>query len=393
MKPFFRILTLILLCTACHNTVSEGQIVQNRITPGAERLELYGPTIHNRKVGLIVNQTSTVRQTHLVDELRNHNINIIRIFSPEHGFRGKADAGEQLSNAVDVASGLPIVSLYGKKKKPSRTDLEDIEVLVFDIQDVGVRFYTYISTLHYVMEAAAEANIPIIVLDRPNPLISYVDGPVLDPEYKSFVGMHPVPVVYGMTIGEYAQMINGEGWLDGHKKCQLEVIPVDHYSRMANYILPIKPSPNLPNNVAIGHYPSLCFFEGTSVSVGRGTDFPFQVIGHPSFTDPTFSFKPLSGPGSKYPKHEGLLCKGESLQRVKPNMARLDLSYLQSYYKNLSEQKIKFFNEDNFFNLLAGTDQLKKDIISGKSEDEIRASWMPGILDFQLMRKKYLIYK
>ncbi len=393
MNPFLRILTLIFLCTACHNTASEGQTVQNRITPGAERLDLYGPILHNRKVGLVVNQTSTVSQTHLVDEFRDHKINVIRIFSPEHGFRGKADAGEQLSNEVDAVSGLPIVSLYGKKKKPSLTDLNDIEILVFDIQDVGVRFYTYISTLHYVMEAAAEADIPLLVLDRPNPLISYMDGPVLESEYKSFVGMHPVPVVYGMTIGEYAQMINGEGWLEDHKRCQLEVIPIDHYNRKASYILPIKPSPNLPNNIAIGHYPSLCFFEGTTVSIGRGTDFPFQVIGHPQLTESTFSFTPKSGPGSKYPKHEGLLCQGESLQRVKPNMSKLDLSYLQHYYKNLNDQQVAFFNEDNFFNLLAGTDQLKKDIISGKSEDEIRASWQPGILDFQLMREKYLIYK
>lgn len=393
MNPFFKVLTFILLCTACQNTVSKGQTIQHKITPGAERIDIYGPMLHNSNIGLIVNQTSTVKSKHLVDELLSRDLNVIRIFSPEHGFRGQADAGEQLSNEVDKVSGLPIVSLYGKHKKPRSEDLAGIDMLVFDIQDVGVRFYTYISTLHYVMEAAAEANIPLVLLDRPNPLISYTDGPILEKEFKSFVGMHPVPVVYGMTIGEYGQMINGEKWLKDGMQCQLEVIAIENFSRRAQYILPIKPSPNLPNNVAIGHYPSLCFFEGTTVSIGRGTPFPFQVIGHPNVDASSFEFTPQSGAGSKYPKHEGQLCKGENLQQVKPKKNQLDLTFLQEYYKKLNGQNIAFFNDDNFFNLLAGTDQLKEDIIAHKSEDEIRASWQPGLIEFQMMREKYLIYK
>ncbi len=339
-----------------------------------------------------MNQTSTVKGKHLVDYLSEGGVNVQKIFTPEHGFRGTADAGEKVDSEKDETTGVDIVSLYGKKKKPTPEDISDLDILIFDIQDVGVRFYTYISTLHYVLEAAAENNIPVIVLDRPNPLSRYVDGPILEPEYKSFVGMHPVPVVYGMTIGEYALMINGEGWLANGIEAKLEVIPIDNFTHDSTYILPIKPSPNLPNSIAIGHYPSLCFFEGTTVSVGRGTDAPFQQIGHPKFSQSDFSFTPKSGPGAKYPKLENKECIGLDLRRVAPDYTKLDLGYLIKFYENLSAQEQPFFLDSNFFNLLAGTDQLKKMIIAQVSESEIRAMWEPGLIDFKLKRKKYLLY-
>jgi len=296
MKSIFQFFLILLFCFSCVNSGTNGQVEEGRITPAAERTDLYIPQILGKKVGLIVNQTSTVRGKHLVDYLAQGGITIQKIFTPEHGFRGKADAGEKVSSEIDSSTGIEIVSLYGKKKKPEQADLKEIDILIFDIQDVGVRFYTYISTLHYVMEAAAENNIPLIVLDRPNPLSMYIDGPVLEQEYKSFVGMHPVPVVYGMTIGEYALMINGEAWLAEGIKAELEVIPIANYNHDSTYILPIKPSPNLPNNIAIGHYPSLCFFEGTTISVGRGTAAPFQQIGHPEYSLSDYHFTPKSGP-------------------------------------------------------------------------------------------------
>jgi len=394
--------TLLLLTSfnlACDQKQDPPQLVAfnsadtGRITPAAERPDLYLPRLIGKKVAVVVNQTSRVKDKHLVDMLLDKGVAITKIFSPEHGFRGVADAGQKVANQVDSQTGLPIISLYGKNKKPSQQDLSGVDILVFDIQDVGVRFYTYISTLHYVMEAAAESNLPVIVLDRPNPLGSFIDGPVLEEAFKSFVGMHPVPVVYGMTIGEYALMINGEKWLADGIKSDLQVIPLNNYTHSAQYILPVKPSPNLPNNMAIGHYPSICFFEGTTVSVGRGTNKQFQVIGHPAYTGSDFSFTPVPMPGAKYPKNENLLCKGLDLSQVKPHRTRLDLSYLINFYTNLKSQNVPFFNEDNFFNLLAGTDQLKAQIIAGTQEEEIRAGWAAGLLDFKMMRKNYLLYK
>ena len=392
MKSIIHLVLVLIICFSCVTTTSKGQANIGRITPAAERIELYLPQIIAKKVGLIVNQTSTVKGKHLVDYLSEGGVNVQKIFTPEHGFRGTADAGEKVDSEKDETTGVDIVSLYGKKKKPTPEDISDLDILIFDIQDVGVRFYTYISTLHYVLEAAAENNIPVIVLDRPNPLSRYVDGPILEPEYKSFVGMHPVPVVYGMTIGEYALMINGEGWLANGIEAKLEVIPIDNFTHDSTYILPIKPSPNLPNSIAIGHYPSLCFFEGTTVSVGRGTDAPFQQIGHPKFSQSDFSFTPKSGPGAKYPKLENKECIGLDLRRVAPDYTKLDLGYLIKFYENLSAQEQPFFLDSNFFNLLAGTDQLKKMIIAQVSESEIRAMWEPGLIDFKLKRKKYLLY-
>jgi len=392
MKSILQISLVIIFCLSWVATGSKGAVSQGRITPAAERTEQYIPQLLGRKVGLIVNQTSTVKGQHLVDYLSKGGISISKIFTPEHGFRGEGDAGEAIDSEVDVTTGIEIVSLYGKKKKPATTDLSGVDILVFDIQDVGVRFYTYISTLHYVMEAAAENGIPLIVLDRPNPLSAYIDGPVLEEAYKSFVGMHPVPVVYGMTIGEYAQMINGEQWLDKGIKADLNVIPVENYTHDSSYILPIKPSPNLPNNIAIGHYPSLCFFEGTTVSIGRGTTAPFQQIGHPAYDRGSYSFIPTSGAGAKYPKLENEICKGIDLRTVLPLTNRLDLSYLVDFHNRLSKSGIPFFLESNFFDLLAGTDQLKTMLIAQASESEIRAMWEPGLIEFKLIRAKYLLY-
>ena len=337
-----------------------------------------------------MNQTSTIAATHLADYLLERDISVVRLFTPEHGFRGKEDAGAKVSDGRDPKTGLSIVSLYGKNKKPSAESLEGLDVLIFDIQDVGVRFYTYISTLHYVMEAAAEQGVKVIVMDRPNPHAHYVDGPVLKEAFSSFVGMHPVPVIYGLTIGEYAQMINGEAWLSEGIKCDLTIIPVSNYLRSDQYILPIKPSPNLPNNLSIGHYPSLCFFEGTTLSVGRGTTMPFQIIGHPGL-EMDFTFTPQSTEGARYPKHENELCTGLDLRNIKPASA-LDLSYLITMHDEMKSRKLPFFNDDNFFNLLAGTDELKKDIISQKPLEEIKASWEKGLIDYKIKRRQYLIY-
>ncbi len=364
----------------------------HRIVVGAEKTETYFPQLLNKKISVVVNHSSRVGQTHLVDTLLSTGINIKNIFSPEHGFRGTADAGESINDGTDSKSGLPVFSLYGKYKKPSPEKLNGVELIVFDIQDIGVRFYTYISTLHYIMEAAAEQNIPVIVLDRPNPLRHIIDGPVLERPLKSFVGMHPVPVLYGMTIGEYARMINGESWLQDGIKCNLTVIPIDNYDEESRYILPIKPSPNLPNSIAIGHYPSLCFFEGTSLSIGRGTDFPFQVIGHPELLEQPFQFEPRSTSGAKYPKHEDEVCYGFDLRKVMPDQQKLNLDYLINFYQQCQKHHITFFNENNFFDLLAGTESLRKMIIDGLDADSIRASWQENIEGFELVRKKYLLY-
>lgn len=390
------ILFLILGCFEGNNQIISTEVTVNtddgKLYTGAELTNAYVELLEGKRVGLVVNQTSLIDDKHLVDSLLSYGHDVTTIFAPEHGFRGKADAGEKVDDGVDVKTGLPIISLYGSNKKPHKDQLAEVDILVFDIQDVGVRFYTYISTLHYIMEAAAENNIPVIVLDRPNPNIHYIDGPVLEPEFKSFVGMHPVPVVYGMTIGEYAQMINGESWLDNGIKCDLTIVPCGNYERHQSYVLPVKPSPNLPNALSILHYPSLCFFEGTTMSIGRGTAFPFQVIGHPELSG-DFTFTPVKTDGAKYPKHENKTCKGNDLRKLRPLKNQLDLSFLIQYYKEAQAKDVTFFNDNNFFEKLAGTSSLREMIKDGKSINEIRASWQEDINNFKIIRDKYLIYR
>ncbi|WP_460539379.1 exo-beta-N-acetylmuramidase NamZ family protein [Echinicola sediminis] len=371
----------------------EKQQDQAPILPGADRPDLYLPLLKGKKVALVANQTSVLTQRnkqHLVDFLLDEGIAVQKIFVPEHGFRGDADAGEVVKNDTDKETGIPLVSLYGNNKKPSKEALMDVDILVFDFQDVGLRFYTYISTMHYIMEACAEQNKPLLILDRPNPNADYIDGPVLDMDYQSFVGMHPIPVVHGLTMGELAQMINGEGWLKGGAKADIKVIPVANWDHSMPYSLPIKPSPNLPNDVAIRLYPSLCFFEGTDISVGRGTYFPFQVYGAPDPKYGSFTFTPESIQGmSKQPPHEGKTCYGTDL-RQEPLSHTFTLNYLLEMYQK-SGAGASFFN--NFFDKLAGTDQLRKDILAGKTEEEIRKGWQQGLDAYKTNREKYLIYE
>jgi len=366
------------------------------IITGAERVAFYHPLLKDKKVALVVNQTSIVKDKHLVDTLLKLGVNIQVIFAPEHGIRGKADAGEIISDTKDSKTGLPVISLYGKKKKPLAEDLRNVDVILFDIQDVGVRFYTYISTLHYVMEACAENNLPLILLDRPNPNAYFVDGPMLDPAYKSFIGMHPVPVVYGMTIGEYAQMINGEGWLTNKATCKLTVIDCKNYTHDSYYELPVKPSPNLPNIRSVLLYPSTCFFEGTTLSLGRGTEKQFQVIGHPKISS-AYSFTPMPNEGAKDPPLNGQKCYGTDLSNVTTGSIiqskKIDLSYLLEYYKKMTNLNEKFFLDNNFIDKLAGSDQLRKQILAGKNEQEIKETWKPSLVAFHKIRAKYLIYK
>ncbi|MBE7629555.1 exo-beta-N-acetylmuramidase NamZ family protein [Tenacibaculum piscium] len=363
----------------------------------ADRTNLYLSKLKGKNVAIVANQTSTVsikgRSKHIIDYLyTDENIAVKKVFAPEHGFRGKADAGETVIDGVDTKTQLPIISLYGKNKKPSQTQLKNIDVVIFDIQDVGARFYTYISSLHYVMEACAEAKIPVIILDRPNPNAHYIDGPVLEMKHTSFVGMHPVPVVYGMTIGEYGQMINGENWLknslNNNIKCDLTVIPLENYTHNTPYNLPIKPSPNLPNATAINLYPSLCFFEGTNVSAGRGTDKQFQIYGAPYLKKTPFSFTPQANEGAKHPKYKAQICHGENLQGNK-KLSSLNLSWLLKTYK---EAPKKYFFT-TFFTKLAGTKKLQHQIEQGLSEKEIKKSWQKEISEFKKIRAKYLLYK
>ncbi|MDO5510572.1 MAG: DUF1343 domain-containing protein [Weeksellaceae bacterium] len=363
--------------------------------PAANNPESYLPKLQGKKIGLVANHTSIVEQDsrqHLVDFLLSHNIQITAIFAPEHGFRGTADAGEHIKDGKDAKTGIPLISLYGNNKKPTPAQLKNIDILLFDIQDVGARFYTYISTLHYVMEAGAENNIPVIVLDRPNPNGHYIDGPVLEPAYKSFVGMHKVPIVYGMSIGEYAEMINGEKWLKNQAQAQLTVIPMRHYQRQEIYSLPVKPSPNLPNDQSINLYPSLCFFEGTNVNEGRGTSWQFQVYGSPHLTNMPFSFTPQPNEGAKSPKHQGKKCHGEDL-RNHPELSSIDLQWLIKAYQNNTQKP--FFTptkNDFFFDKLAGNSKLRKQIEQGLSAEEIRATWQADIEKFKKVRAKYLLY-
>jgi uncharacterized protein YbbC (DUF1343 family) len=372
--------------------IPEAEESATPILPAADQPELYLPLLKGKRVGLIVNQTAVLTSRdniHLVDFLMKEGVTIAKVFVPEHGFRGQADAGEVVNSEIDKQTGLPIVSLYGNNKKPSSETLKDVDILIYDLQDVGIRFYTYISTMHYVMESCAENKKPLLIFDRPNPNGDYVDGPVLKPGYESFVGMHPIPVVHGLTVGELAKMINGEGWLKGKAKADIQVIPVKNWNHSMHYSLPIKPSPNLPNDVAIRLYPSLCYFEGTDVSLGRGTYYPFQVYGYPDPKFGDFSFTPVSIPGmSKTPPQQDKKCYGRDLRNTSLDH-RFTLEYLIEAY-NLSGKKEKFFN--NFFDKLAGSDQLRKDILAGKSESEIRENWKKDLEIYQLSRSKYLLY-
>jgi uncharacterized protein YbbC (DUF1343 family) len=363
------------------------------IQTGADQTGLYLPLLKGKQVGLVANHTSLVGYTHLADTMLRSGINLTRIFAPEHGFRGDADAGAEIGDAVDRKTGVPVISLYGSKKKPAPEDLSGIDFMVFDLQDVGVRFYTYISSLHYVMEACAAGHIPLLVLDRPNPLGHYVDGPVLDPAYRSFVGMHPIPVVYGMTVGELALMINGEGWLAEGLKCDLRVIPCSHYNHSTFYQLPVNPSPNLNTMEAVYLYPSMCFFEGTVMSLGRGTAFPFRIAGHPDYPVRTFSFVPVANAGNKDPKWKDKTCYGIDLRSLSVDqlqqMKTLELDWLFDVYKTMGLREA-FFTD--YFDRLAGSGELRKQIISGLSEEQIRKSWQNGLDRFKTIRKKYLLY-
>ena len=376
-------------------TKTEKDPFSNEIILGANRTEAYLPLLKNKKVGIVGNQTSILKTekgnyTHLVDSLLALKVNIKKVFAPEHGFRGSADAGEIIKDGIDTKTGLPVFSLYGNNKKPSRESLQDLDILIFDIQDVGARFYTYISTLHYIMEACAENDLSLIILDRPNPNGHYIDGPVLEPEHSSFVGMHPVPVVHGMSIAEYATMINGEKWLKNGITCELKIIEMKNYNHSKSYSLPVKPSPNLPNDKAINLYPSLCFFEGTNVNAGRGTDKQFQVFGSPFLDNSYFdySYIPESMDGAKNPKHLGKTCYGMNLSQT-PDLGHLNLEWLIKAYENTSN-KNDFFN--SFFTKLAGTKKLQNQIEKGMSAEEISETWKSGLQEFQKTREKYLLY-
>ncbi len=378
---------------------------------GADNISSYFNLLKNKKVGILTNQTGLLsfEQEYSITDTLNHNqqsgtktntmhlvdfllqktkINLVKIYAPEHGFRGTADAGEVIVDGKDSKTGLPIISLYGSNKKPTAEQLNGIDVLLFDLQDVGARFYTYISSLHYVMEACAENNVELILLDRPNPNGNIVDGPILEPEHSSFVGMHPVPVLHGMTIGEYALMINGEKWLKDGVQCKLKIVPCENYRREMPYRLPVRPSPNLPNDQAINLYASLCFFEGTNVSIGRGTNTQFQVYGSPYLTSNHFSFTPMPNEGAKDPPYNGKICCGEDLTHA-PKVNKLELKWLIKAY-NETENRTNFFNA--YFTKLAGTKKLQLQIEGGMNEDEIRATWKSGLDRFKEMRKKYLIY-
>ena len=400
--------------TNINNEISEPDVQKQSqndkgIIVGANQVSEYLPLLKGKNIAIVANQTSVMSvlqrkvidastmgsenvQYHIVDYLHNYgNINVKKVFAPEHGFRGTADAGELVKDGKDTKTGLDIYSLHGKHKKPTKKQLENIDVMVFDIQDVGVRFYTYISTLHYVMEACAEQNIPLIIFDRPNPNGNYIDGPVLEKKHRSFLGMHTIPLVHGMTIGEYAKMINGEAWLNNGITCQITIIELENYSHESYYSLPIRPSPNLPNDQSIQLYPSLGLFEGTNINAGRGTEYQFQRYGAP-FLDKDyyeFSYTPIANFGAKYPKHKNEICFGADLSKVESER-RFTLNYIMDAYKHATD-KSKFFNTSNF-TAHAGTEKLQKQIESGLSVDEIKASWADDLKTYDKMRKAYLIY-
>lgn len=368
-----------------------------QVKNGADRLEELFPLLENKRISLVVNQTSLVQNVHLLDTLYNKGVHITQVFAPEHGFRGDADAGEFIKNGKDYRTQVPIISLYGKNKKPQPAQLQQTDIVIFDIQDVGARFYTYISTMFYVMQACAENNKELIILDRPNPC-DYIDGPVLDMKYKSFVGMLPIPVLHGCTIGELAQMINREGWLGNNLQCPLKVITIEDWKHGQPYSLPVKPSPNLPNDQAIALYPSLCPFEGTSVSVGRGTDFPFQIIGSPTTKNLKFRFMPHSMKGSdKHPLHQDAYCYGLNLSSEKNIPKGFSLQYViqfYNYFQNLTKHAEKeFFTRPHWFDLLMGTNQVRLDILKNKTEEQIRSAWQKKLNQYKEIRKKYLLYE
>ena len=396
-------LLFVMIVLSCGNSSP----YQNKapLTVAANQLELYLPLLKNKRVGIVANQTSVIFKngsglglngglikndnTHLVDSLIKRDVSVVKVFAPEHGYRGRADAGEYVKGGVDLKTGLPIVSLYGENRKPNPNVLEDLDVVVFDIQDVGTRFYTFVSTLHYMMEGCAALDIPLIVLDRPNPNGHYVDGPVLDLNYKSFVGMHAVPITHGMTLGEFAKMINGEHWLEDDLNCDLTVIPVANYNRKDAYMLPIPPSPNLPNQKAINLYPSLCLFEGTQVSVGRGTENQFQIFGSPFLGDENYSFQFIPKPnfGAKNPKHNAKTCYGKDLKNV-DFLNEINLNWLIEAYENTTD-KSSFFN--SFFTKLAGQTILQQQIEKGWSALEIKKSWQKDLEQFKILRANYLL--
>lgn len=385
-----------LLIISLFFSFSFGQNFNTKIIVGAERLDKYLSLIKENSVAIVANQTSMVGNVHLVDTLLSLGINVVKVFAPEHGFRGDADAGETIYDEVDIKTGIPIISLHGKKKrKPSKETLSNVDVLLFDIQDVGVRFYTYISTMHYVMMACAEQNKEIIVLDRPNPNGFYVDGPILKKENTSFIGLHPVPIVHGMTIGEYATMIINEEWLGNDLRCMLKVVKCLNYSHTDYYRIPVPTSPNLPNMNSIYLYPSLCLFEGTNVSIGRGTEYPFQIYGSPFLNSNSYMFTPVSGPGSKYPKHKGKICKGYKLDSSQINnlivKKQINYSWLTQMYKHTKESP-NFFRTDGFFKLLTGNKNIRIMLEKGCSEEQIRESYKSELLEFKKIRRKYLLY-
>ena len=416
-KNIYQLFLILLLIVSCSSEITndfkmesnqsdslknkENKLTKHQLTTqvGASSIAEYLPLLSNKKVAIVGNQTSVINSTFLVDTLIALGVDVKILFAPEHGFRGDHDAGEKVKHSIDSKTGLQIFSLHGKTHKPTPESLKNIDVILFDIQDVGVRFYTYISTLHYILEAAAENNKKVIVLDRPNPNAHYIDGPVLDKKYKSFIGMHPVPVVYGMTIGEYGNMINGEFWLKDSLQADLHVIKLKNWTYDKEYILPIPPSPNLPNQLSVYLYPSLCFFEGTEASIGRGTEYPFQVWGHPKAKcDLTkdFKFKPISIVGkSKYPKHENSFCRGIDFRNYSTDSIRkhwkLEISPIQEAQACIDPTK-EFFNRSDFFNLLAGNDILIKQLKENQSEQEIRASWKKQLDNFNTIRAKYLLY-
>ena len=391
------VLLFVVVLISCGNRTT----VKNESFPivGANQLALYFPFLDGKNIGVVANQTTVILKnnkeltgahTHLVDSLLKLGIKIKKVFAPEHGYRGKADAGEYVKDGVDIKTGLPIVSLYGANRKPNPEILRDLDVVIFDVQDVGARFYTFVSTLHYMMETCASLNIPILILDRPNPNGHYIDGPILDLNHKSFVGMHPVPVVHGMTIGEYAKMINGEGWLENGIQCKLKIISVDNYNHKKTYKLPIKPSPNLPNAKAVNLYSSLCFFEGTNVSSGRGTSTQFQVYGSPFLNSEKYDyvFTPKPNLGAKKPMHNGVKCFGKDLSDTE-FLSTINLEWLIDAYNNTSN-KSDFFNP--FFTKLAGQTQLQQQIESGTSANDIRESWQKELEAFKKIRENYLLY-
>ena len=378
-------------CTASDFNTEQVKPDNENIVIGAEQLTSYLPLLKGKRVGLVVNQTSQIANKHLVDVLIANRVNVQAIFAPEHGFRGDYDAGEKFSSSIDEKTGVPLISIYGKNRKPSANVMKNIDVIIFDIQDVGVRFYTYISSMHYMMEAAADAGINFIVLDRPNPNGAFVDGPMLESEFTSFVGMHKIPLMHGMTVAELALMFKDKGWLNSTNDLDLNVVSMKNYQRTMTYSLPIKPSPNLPNDVAINLYSSLGFFEATPVSIGRGTDFPFQVIGHDKISLGNFEFMPISTPGAaSNPKlmNKNLVGQDLRLQSVKG----IDLSFIIKWHQVFKKANTPFFTRASFMDKLSGTDKLRKAIIAGKTQQEIKQSWQPDLLKFKRLRMPYLLY-